>query len=95
MILGLLGSFAYLAIAAVGLIFIAAALTALATRSNAARVPAFLGLVGVVLALVGTVTTAPFLYLGVGLIAGAVAIALFFALRSAPREAERVLAARR
>jgi len=86
-VLGVLGSFAYLAVAAVGMFFLAAALISNATRSPAARVPAFLALVGVVLSLAGTVTTIPFLLLGVGLIATAGAIVLLMAVkaRSTPR----------
>ena len=74
-VLGLLGAFSYLAAAAIGLFFIAAALISQAIRSPAARAPALVALVGIVLSLVGTVTTLPFLYLGVGLILGAAAIA--------------------
>jgi hypothetical protein len=77
-----LGSFAYLALAAIGLLFVAAALISEATRSSTARVPAFVALIGVVLSLVGTVTTIPFLYVGVGLVAGAAAIAMLLGMRS-------------
>ncbi len=77
--LGMLGSFAYLAVAAVGMFFVAAALISNATRSRAARVPAFLALFGIVVSLVGTVTTIPFLLLGVGLTATAGAIVLLLA----------------
>jgi len=67
--------------------FLAAALISNVTRSRAARVPALLALVGVVLSLVGTVTTIPFLLLGVGLISTAGAIVLLLAVqsRSTPR----------
>ena len=75
-VLGLLGSFAYVASAAVGLLFVAAALISRAVHSPAARVPALVALAGVALSLVGTVTTMPFLYVGIGLIVGASAIAL-------------------
>jgi hypothetical protein len=81
-ILGVLGSFAYLAPAATGLFFVAAALISRAAHTTAARVPAFLALVGVMVSLVGTVTTIPFLYAGLGLIVGAAAIALLFASRA-------------
>ncbi len=83
-VLSVLGSFAYLAAAAVGMFFLAAALIFNAARSPAAQVPAFLAFVGVVLSLVGTVTTVPFLLLGVGLIATAGAIVLLLAVRSRP-----------
>lgn len=78
-VLGVLGSFAYLQFAALGLLFIAAALIAHAARTSTARIPAFVALVGVVLSLLGTVTTIPFLYVGVGLIVGDGAIVLLLA----------------
>lgn len=86
LILGLVRSFSYLAAAAIGLGFVAAALISAATRSRLARATALLALLGLMLALFGTVTTLPFLYLGMGLIAGGVAIAVLFELRTrAPR----------
>ncbi len=75
-LLAFLHSFSYIAVAAVGLFFVAAALISYSTRSRAARVPALLALLGVAIALVGTVTTVPFLAVGVGLIVGAFAVAL-------------------
>jgi hypothetical protein len=81
-ILGMLGSFAYLALAATGLFFVTAALISHAARSPDARVPALLALLGVMLSLLGTVTRSPSLYAGVGLIVGAAAIALLLAGRT-------------
>lgn len=81
-ILGVLGSFAYLIAAAVGLLFIAAALISHAVHSPVARGSAFLALIGLMLALFGAVTTIPFLYLGLGLMAAAAAIGVLFAVRS-------------
>jgi hypothetical protein len=81
-VLRLLGSFSYLAAVTVGLFFIAAALISRAARSSAARVPPFLALVGIMLSLLGMVTTIPFLFVGLGLIAAAGAIALLSAVRS-------------
>jgi hypothetical protein len=81
-ILGVFGSFAYLAAAAVGLCFVAAALISRAIDSPVARGSAFLALIGLMLALFGTVTTTPILYLGLGLMAAAAAIGVLFAVRT-------------
>jgi hypothetical protein len=81
-VLAVLGSFAYLALAALGLFFVAAALISRATSSSAAKFPALLALIGVMLSLVGTVTTIPFLYVGLGLVAAAGLIAVLSAVRS-------------
>jgi len=81
-ILGVLGSFAYLAAAAVGLCFVAAALISHAIHSPVARGSAFLALIGLILALFGTVTTIPLLYIGVGLMAVAAAVGVLFAVRT-------------
>lgn len=84
-ILGLVPSFSYLAAAAVGLGFVAAALISAARRSPTARMPALLALLRMALAVFGTVTTSPFLYLGFGLIAGGATIAVLFALSARAR----------
>jgi hypothetical protein len=82
-VLATLGSFAYVAIASVGMFFIAAALIAQAARSPESRAPAVLALVAVALILFGTVAT-PFFYAGWGLLAGSAALALVVALRARP-----------
>lgn len=74
-ILAFLGSFAYPALASVGLLFLAAALasrSALSTRSRVAAVLFVAGLGSLVFGLVAT----PLFYAGWGLIAGAIAIGL-------------------
>lgn len=85
-VLAALGSFAFLAIASVGMFFIAAALIAQAARSPENRGPAVLALVAVALILFGTVAT-PFFYAGWGLLAGSAILALINAVgaRRAPR----------
>jgi hypothetical protein len=79
-ILSLLGSFSYLAAAAVGLVFIAAALISHAARSTPARAPAILALFGVFVALFGTTGT-PFLYVGLVVVALAAAAGLLVLVR--------------
>jgi hypothetical protein len=79
-ILGLLGAFSYLAAAAVGLVFIAAALISHAARSAPARAPAILALFGVFVALFGIVGT-PFLYVGLGVLVVAAAAGLLVLVR--------------
>lgn len=74
-VLAYLGSFAYVAAAAVGMFFIAAALVSRAIRTPAFRAPAILALAALALILFGTVAT-PFYYAGWGLLAGSVALAL-------------------
>jgi hypothetical protein len=85
-VLAALGSFAFLAIASVGMFFIAAALIAQAARSPQSRGPAVLALAAVALLLFGTVAT-PFFYAGWGLLAGSAMLALTNALgaRRVPR----------
>lgn len=62
-VLGVLGSFAFIAIAAVGCFFIAAALVARATRSPAQRAAAVTSVAGLALVIFGMVAT-PLFYLG-------------------------------
>ncbi|HEV8536041.1 MAG TPA: hypothetical protein VGR87_10055 [Candidatus Limnocylindria bacterium] len=77
LILAILGSFAYLAAASVGLFFIAAALVSRAALSRAPGVlpPAILALAGIALVVFGMVAT-PMFYFGLGLLVGAMALAL-------------------
>ena len=74
-VLGILGSFAYIAIASVGMFFIAAALIAQAVPSPDRRAPAVLALAALALIVFG-MTATPFFYLGWGLLAGAALLAL-------------------
>lgn len=62
-VLGVLGSFAFIAIAAVGCFFIAAALVARATRSPVQRAAAVIAVAGLALVIFGMVAT-PLFYLG-------------------------------
>lgn len=78
--LALLGSFAYLAAASVGLFFVAAALIARAASSPGLRMVAVIALVGLALVIFGMVAT-PLFYLGwavlgAGLIAAAALISM-------------------
>jgi hypothetical protein len=75
LVLGILGSFAFIAIASVGMFFIAAALIARAVPSAGGRAPAVLGLAALALIVFG-VNATPFFYWGWGLLAGAVLLAL-------------------
>ena len=84
--LAALGSFAFIAVASVGMFFIAAALIAQAAPSPGRRAPAVLALAALALILFGTVAT-PFFYAGWGLLAGAAALAFVDALRA--RSAQR------
>ena len=86
LLLGILGSFAFIAIASVGMFFIAAALVAQAVQSPGARAPAVLALAALALIVFG-LTAAPFFYAGWGLLAGSAVLALINALgtRRAPR----------
>jgi len=77
-----LGSFASLAAMAVGLLFIAAALIARAVHAPRRRTAAILAIAGLGLLVFGTVAT-PLFYLGWGLVAGGVALALLEARRPA------------
>lgn len=74
-VLAALGSFAFLAVASVGMFFIAATLIAQAARTPESRGPAVLALAAVALILFGTVAT-PFFYAGWGLLAGSAILAL-------------------
>jgi hypothetical protein len=75
LVLGTLGSFAFIGIASVGMFFIAAALIARAVPSPGGRAPAVLALAAVALLVFGLVAT-PFFYAGWGLLAGAATLAL-------------------
>jgi hypothetical protein len=84
--LGIVGSFAYIAIASVGMFFIAAALIAQAAPSPGRRAPAILALGAVALIVFG-LTATPFFYAGWGLLAGAAILALLNGRRAmTPRE---------
>jgi hypothetical protein len=72
--LGVLGSFAFIAVASVGMFFIAAALIAQAVPSPGRRAPAVLALAALALIIFGMVAT-PFFWAGWGLLAGAIALA--------------------
>lgn len=86
-VLGLLGSFAFLAIAAVGCFFIAAALVARAIRSPLRRVAAVISVAGIALVVFGMVAT-PLFYLGWACLgAGLIALAAsMVAMRRETRE---------
>jgi hypothetical protein len=86
-VLGLLGSFAFIAIAAVGCFFIAAALVARAIRAPLRRVAGVISVAGIALVVFGMVAT-PLFFLGWACLgAGLVALAAsFVAPRSETRE---------
>jgi hypothetical protein len=85
LVLAILGSFAFIAIASVGMFFIAAALIAQAVPSPGRRAPAILALGAVALIVFG-LTATPFFYAGWGLLAGAATLALLGGRRaSTPR----------
>ncbi len=86
LVLGILGSFAFIAIASVGMFFIAAALVAQAIPSPSSRAAAVLALVALALIVFG-MTATPFFYAGWGLLAGCVALALLNAAREKRRGA--------
>jgi hypothetical protein len=86
LVLGVLGSFAFIAIASVGMFFIAAALIARAVPSPADRAPAVLALAALALIVFG-MTATPFFYAGWGLLAGAAALAIISAVREKRRAA--------
>ncbi len=74
-ILAIVGSFAFLAAASVGMFFIAASLISRAAISPGPRVAALLSLVGIILVVFGMVAT-PLFYLGWALLgAGLIAVA--------------------
>jgi len=84
LVLGILGSFAFIAIASVGMFFIAAALIAQAVPTPDRRAPAVLGLAALALIVFG-MTATPFFYLGWGLLAGAATLAFVNAVRAKKR----------
>jgi hypothetical protein len=87
--LGILGSFAFIAIASVGMFFIAAALIAQSLRSRGGRPPAVLAVAALGLILFGMVaaplSNLAWVYLGWGLLAGAVMLALVNGRRASAR----------
>ncbi|TMC69649.1 MAG: hypothetical protein E6J13_10980 [Chloroflexi bacterium] len=74
-VLAWLGSFASIAIASVGMFFIAGALVAQAAPSSTSRALAVLAVAAGALIVFG-LTATPFFYLGWGLLAGAAALAV-------------------
>jgi hypothetical protein len=76
LVLGILGSFAYIAIASVGMFFIAAALVARAIPSPEGRAPAVLALAALAFVVFGMTA------LGWGILAGAALLALLNARRA-------------
>lgn len=88
-VMGLLGSFAFIAIAAVGCFFIAAALVVRAIRAPLRRVAAVISVAGIALVVFGMVAT-PLFYLGWACLgAGLIALAAsMVALRRETRGAE-------
>ncbi|MEK6206724.1 MAG: hypothetical protein AABM32_03705 [Chloroflexota bacterium] len=82
--LAILGSFAFIAVASVGLFFIGAALIAQTVRSPGGRAPAVLALAALALIVFGIVAT-PFFYAGWVLLAGAVTLAFVSAVRAKRR----------
>lgn len=86
-VLGLLGSFAFIAIAAVGCFFIAAAVVSRASRSPAQGAAAVISVAGIALVVFGLVAT-PLFYLGWACLgAGLVGLAAsMVALRRGPRQ---------
>ena len=84
--LAALGSFAFIAVASVGMFFIAAALITRAVPSPGGQTPAVLGLVALGLIVFG-LTATPFFYAGWGLLAGAAVLAVISAVRAKRRGA--------
>ena len=86
LVLGLMGSFAFIAIASIGMFFIAAALVAQAVPSAENRAPAVLALVALAPTMFGmTVFYLGWVYLGWGLLAGATLLALLNGRRARTR----------
>jgi hypothetical protein len=81
LVLGILGSFAFIAVASVGMFFIAAALIAQTVRSRGGRGPAVLALAALALIVFG-LTANLFFYAGWGLLAGSAMLALLNARRA-------------
>lgn len=79
--LAILGSFAYVAVMAVGLFFTAAALISRSVAAPASRAAAVLALAALALLVFGQVAT-PLFYAGWGLLAGSAALAVLGARRS-------------
>jgi O-antigen ligase len=86
LVLAILGSFGFIAVASVGMFFIAAALIAQAAPSPESRAPALLALAAIALIVFG-LTASPFFYLGWGLLAGAATLAIVNAVRARRRAA--------
>ena len=86
LVLGILGSFAFIGIASVGVFFIATALIAQAVPSPGRRAPAVLALAAVALIVFG-LTATPFFYAGWGLLAGTATLAFLNAVRAKRRAA--------
>jgi hypothetical protein len=86
LVLAVLGSFAFIAIASVGMFFIAAALVARAIPSPEGRAPAVLALAALALIVFGTNAT-PFFELGWVVLAGAAVLAVISAVRGKRRAA--------
>lgn len=84
--LAALGSFAFIAVASVGMFFIAAALIAQAVPSPGSRAPAVLALAALALIVFGIVAT-PFFYAGGGLLAVAATLGFISAVRAKRRAA--------
>lgn len=80
-VLAILGSFAFIAVASLGMFFIGAALIAQTVRSPGGRGPAVLALAALALIVFGLVATR-FFYAGWLLLAGAVTLALISAVRA-------------
>lgn len=79
--LAILGSFAYVAVMAVGLFFTAAALISRSVTSQASRSAGVLALAALALLVFGQVAM-PFFYAGWGLLAGSAALAVLGSRRS-------------
>ena len=83
LILGVLGSFSFLGVAAVGMFFIAAALISRAAALSPVRPAAVLGLAGFAVVVFG-LTATPLFYFGWGVVAAAAALAIVAAGRARP-----------
>jgi len=83
LILGVLGSFSFLGIAAVGMFFVAASLISRALSSSPVRPAAVLGLAGFAVVVFG-LTATPLFYFGWGVVAAAAALAIVAAGRARP-----------
>ena len=81
LILGVLGSFSFLGVAAVGMFFVAAALISRAAATSPVRPAAVLGLAGFAVVVFG-LTATPLFYFGWGVVAAAAALAIVAAGRA-------------